>query len=130
MAMQLVQIIKALTVATVIHGFILSPLFGILPQAGKTTPSGSIEQPLVMPTRPLLPPPPVFRDVVAQEVSAQAGLGAMPPATRCGAAFGDIFNWPSGKIENLKKPAADFIYTIVEGKGVQDKKPLPLLAYN
>jgi hypothetical protein len=27
-------------------------------------------------------------------------------------------HWPSGKVENLKLPAADRIYTIEEGKGV------------
>jgi enediyne biosynthesis protein E4 len=32
------------------------------------------------------------RDGTFDEVSAQAGLGAMPPASRRGAAFGDIFN--------------------------------------
>ena len=31
--------------------------------------------------------------------------------------------WPSGKLETYKNLAADFIYTIVEGTGVQDKTP-------
>ena len=156
------------------------------------------------------------RDGTFDEVSAQAGLGAVPPASRRGAAFGDIFNngnidivvlnvgeppslllntsnnsnhrvlfklegtqsnraaigarvtiqagklrqfsevhggssylsqndlrlhfglgdasrvdsveirWPNGKTENLKNLDADYIYTIVEGKGVQLKKALPL----
>jgi hypothetical protein len=34
--------------------------------------------------------------------------------------------WPNGKTENLKNLDADYIYTIVEGKGVQLKKALPL----
>ena len=33
--------------------------------------------------------------------------------------------WPGGNEESLKNLAADFIYTIVEGKGVQNAKPLP-----
>src|SRR5216683_1803699 len=33
--------------------------------------------------------------------------------------------WPSGKIETLQNIAADAIYTIVEGEGVSDTKPLP-----
>jgi hypothetical protein len=33
--------------------------------------------------------------------------------------------WPGGNVETLKNLAADFIYTIVEGKGVQNAKPLP-----
>jgi enediyne biosynthesis protein E4 len=155
------------------------------------------------------------RDGTFDEVSAQAGLGAVPPASRRGAAFGDIFNngnidivvlnvgeppslllntstnsnhrvlfklegtqsnraaigarvtiqagklrqlsevrggsgylsqndlrlhfgladasnidlveirWPNGKTENLKDLEADYIYTVVEGKGVQAKKALP-----
>jgi enediyne biosynthesis protein E4 len=154
-------------------------------------------------------------DGTFEEVSAQAGLAAMPRASRRGAAFGDIFNngnidvlvlnlglpptlllntsknanhrvlfklegtesnraaigarltaqagalrqlsevrggssylsqndlrlhfglgsqnkidtieirWPNGKIETLNDLPADCIYTIVEGKGVKDKKPLP-----
>ena len=155
------------------------------------------------------------RDGTFDEVSAQAGLGAVPPASRRGAAFGDILNngnidivvlnvgeppslllntstnsnhrvlfklegkqsnraaigarvtiqagklrqlsevrggsgylsqndlrlhfgladasnidlveirWPNGKTENLKDLEADYIYTVVEGKGVQAKKALP-----
>jgi len=34
-------------------------------------------------------------------------------------------SWPSGKKEVLKDLAADFIYTIVEGEGVQQRIPLP-----
>jgi hypothetical protein len=34
--------------------------------------------------------------------------------------------WPSGREESLNNLAADAIYTIVEGKGVADSKPLPL----
>jgi len=33
--------------------------------------------------------------------------------------------WPAGNVETLKNLAADFIYTIVEGKGVQRAQPLP-----
>lgn len=33
--------------------------------------------------------------------------------------------WPGGNVETVKNLAADFIYTIVEGKGVQNAKPLP-----
>jgi hypothetical protein len=33
--------------------------------------------------------------------------------------------WPSGRSEELKNVAADAIYTIVEGKGVQSKMKLP-----
>jgi len=34
--------------------------------------------------------------------------------------------WPSGKIEILREIPADFIYTILEGQGIQNKTPLPL----
>ena len=33
--------------------------------------------------------------------------------------------WPSGKVEVLRDLAADFIYTIVEGRGVEGETPLP-----
>jgi enediyne biosynthesis protein E4 len=33
--------------------------------------------------------------------------------------------WPGGNVERVKNLAADFIYRIVEGKGVQSAKPLP-----
>jgi hypothetical protein len=33
--------------------------------------------------------------------------------------------WPSGQTETFKNVPADFIYTIVEGKGIQAKVPLP-----
>ncbi|HVO64805.1 MAG TPA: CRTAC1 family protein [Terriglobales bacterium] len=33
--------------------------------------------------------------------------------------------WPSGQTEVLKNLAADFIYTIVEGRGIQEKSALP-----
>lgn len=33
--------------------------------------------------------------------------------------------WPSGETEVLKNVAADFIYTVTEGKGIQQKTPLP-----
>src|SRR6266850_1956093 len=36
--------------------------------------------------------------------------------------------WPNGNVEPLRDVAGDYIYTVVEGKGIQDKKPLPLLA--
>jgi hypothetical protein len=32
--------------------------------------------------------------------------------------------WPSGKVEELKDLAADEIYTLVEGQGIKDTKPL------
>jgi hypothetical protein len=32
--------------------------------------------------------------------------------------------WPSGKVEELKDVAADEIYTLVEGQGIKDTKPL------
>ena len=35
--------------------------------------------------------------------------------------------WPSGKVEVLRDVPADFIYTIVEGQGIQGKAPLPAL---
>jgi hypothetical protein len=35
--------------------------------------------------------------------------------------------WPSGKIEVLRDVPADFIYTIVEGEGIQQKTQLPAL---
>jgi hypothetical protein len=33
--------------------------------------------------------------------------------------------WPTGKVETLENVAADAIYTIVEGAGIRDSKPLP-----
>jgi hypothetical protein len=33
--------------------------------------------------------------------------------------------WPNGKVETLQNLAADVIYTIVEGEGIRDTKPLP-----
>jgi hypothetical protein len=36
--------------------------------------------------------------------------------------------WPNGNVEQLQDVAGDFIYTVVEGKGIQDKKPLPALS--
>ncbi len=33
--------------------------------------------------------------------------------------------WPTGKVEMLENIAADAIYTIVEGKGIRDTRPLP-----
>jgi len=33
--------------------------------------------------------------------------------------------WPSGKVETLENVAADAIYTIVEGAGIRESKPLP-----
>jgi hypothetical protein len=33
--------------------------------------------------------------------------------------------WPSGKAEVLRDVPADFIYTIVEGQGIEGKIPLP-----
>lgn len=36
--------------------------------------------------------------------------------------------WPSGLIEKLENLAADVMYTIVEGLGIRETKPLPLVA--
>lgn len=33
--------------------------------------------------------------------------------------------WPSGRVEVLRDLPADFIYTIVEGQGIDGKTPLP-----
>jgi hypothetical protein len=33
--------------------------------------------------------------------------------------------WPNGKVENLENVPADAIYTIVEGAGIRNTKPLP-----
>ena len=33
--------------------------------------------------------------------------------------------WPNGKVETLENVAADAIYTIVEGAGIRESKPLP-----
>jgi hypothetical protein len=35
--------------------------------------------------------------------------------------------WPSGRREQLLDLPADFIYTIVEGRGIQQKSALPPL---
>jgi enediyne biosynthesis protein E4 len=35
--------------------------------------------------------------------------------------------WPSGRLEQLHNIPADFIYTVVEGQGIQQKKALPAL---
>jgi len=35
--------------------------------------------------------------------------------------------WPSGRIEHLRNVPADFIYTVVEGEGIQQKTALPAL---
>jgi hypothetical protein len=35
--------------------------------------------------------------------------------------------WPNGESETLRDVAADFIYTIVEGAGIQQKVVLPAL---
>jgi len=35
--------------------------------------------------------------------------------------------WPSGKVETLHDVPADFIYTIIEGTGIQQKTKLPAL---
>ena len=35
--------------------------------------------------------------------------------------------WPNGATETLRDVAADFIYTVVEGSGIQQKVPLPSL---
>jgi hypothetical protein len=36
--------------------------------------------------------------------------------------------WPNGNVESLQDVAGDYIYTVVEGKGIQEKKPLPALS--
>jgi hypothetical protein len=33
--------------------------------------------------------------------------------------------WPSGKVEVLRDLPRDFIYTIVEGQGIESRLPLP-----
>jgi hypothetical protein len=33
--------------------------------------------------------------------------------------------WPSGLVEKFQNVAPDNIYTLVEGKGIHDTKPLP-----
>ena len=38
-----------------------------------------------------------------------------------------IVRWPDGDNETLKNVAADFIYTITEGRGITDKVPLPVV---
>jgi hypothetical protein len=35
--------------------------------------------------------------------------------------------WPSGRVETLRDVPADFIYTVVEGEGIQQKTALPAL---
>ena len=35
--------------------------------------------------------------------------------------------WPNGETETLRNVAADFIYTIIEGAGIQQKVALPAL---
>ena len=35
--------------------------------------------------------------------------------------------WPNGNVESLQDVAGDYIYTVVEGKGIQDRKHLPPL---
>jgi hypothetical protein len=39
-----------------------------------------------------------------------------------------IVRWPNGRTETLRNVAADFIYTIVEGSGIQQKTALPALS--
>ena len=36
--------------------------------------------------------------------------------------------WPNGNVEMLQDVAGDYIYTVVEGKGIQECKPLPVLS--
>lgn len=47
------------------------------------------------------------------------GLG---PAARIDSAE---IRWPNGKVEALQNLAADAIYTVVEGEGIRETKPLP-----
>ena len=35
--------------------------------------------------------------------------------------------WPNGKVETIHDLAADCVYTLIEGEGVGEKKPLPPL---
>jgi len=35
--------------------------------------------------------------------------------------------WPNGQSDAFKNVPADFIYTIVEGQGIKDKTPLPVV---
>jgi hypothetical protein len=36
--------------------------------------------------------------------------------------------WPNGIVEPLRDVPGDYIYTVVEGKGITDRKPLPPLS--
>jgi hypothetical protein len=47
------------------------------------------------------------------------GLGAESKMTEV------EIRWPNGKVEVLREIPADFIYTIVEGQGIQGKTALP-----
>jgi hypothetical protein len=40
-----------------------------------------------------------------------------------------IVRWPNGETETLRDVQADFIYTVVEGKGIQQKVALPALPH-
>jgi hypothetical protein len=40
-----------------------------------------------------------------------------------------IVRWPNGETETLRDVQADFIYTVVEGKGIQQKVGLPALPH-
>ena len=33
--------------------------------------------------------------------------------------------WPNGNVEVLRDVLADFIYTVIEGRGIEGKTPLP-----
>jgi enediyne biosynthesis protein E4 len=47
------------------------------------------------------------------------GLGASDKMTEVG------IRWPNGESETLRDLPGDFIYTVVEGKGIQTKNALP-----
>jgi hypothetical protein len=49
------------------------------------------------------------------------GLGSNDKMSEVG------IRWPNGETETLREVAADFIYTIVEGEGIQQKAALPVL---
>jgi len=36
--------------------------------------------------------------------------------------------WPNGNVEKLRDVAADYIYNVTEGSGIQGKTPLPPLS--
>jgi hypothetical protein len=33
--------------------------------------------------------------------------------------------WPNGKVETIRDVPADFVYTVVEGEGIRERRSLP-----